>query len=244
MERNVKSLINYSIAATDGTIGEADEFYFDDQSYKIRYLIVKTGNWLSGRKVLISPATVSKQPWKNGIFSVNLTKEQVKNSPDIDTDKPVSRQQEIELYGHYQWQNYWGSGFYAGGSMGLGMGLEMGMPFPVVDEKVLTEADKKDNRIDDDIHLRSTATITGYHVHATDGEIGHVNDFIIDDQTWQLISIVVDTTNWFGGKKVVIPIANIERIEWASDMIYLAINKDAVDHSPPFDEEAYLHSQV
>ncbi len=239
MERNIKSLTSYSIAATDGTIGEVDEFYFDDQSYKTRYLIVKTGSWLSGRSVLISPDAVSKQPWKNSIFPVNITKEQVKNSPDIDTDKPVSRQQEIDLYGHYQWQNYWGSGLYAGSSMGLGMGI--GMPLPVVDEKVLTEADKKDKHSDDDIHLRSTATITGYHIHATDGEIGHVNDFIIDDQTWQLTFVVVDTANWFGGKKVLIPIANIERIEWASDLLYLAIDKAAVDHSPLFDEEAYLH---
>lgn len=240
MERNIKSLINYIIAATDGTIGEVDEFYFDDQSYKIRYLIVKTGSWLSERKVLIAPDALKKHPWENGLFSVNLTKEQIKNSPNIDTDKPVSRQQEIELYGHYQWGNYWGSGFYAGGSMGMGMG----MPFPVVDQEVLTEVDKKDKHTDDDIHLRSTETITGYHIHATDGEIGHVNDFIINDQTWELTFSVVDTANWFGGKKVLIPIANIKRVEWASDLIYLDINKAAVDHSPPFEEEAYLHLQV
>lgn len=238
MERTLKSLLNYSLTTTDGTIGKVDEFYVDDQSYKVRYLIVKTGSWLWGRKVLISPDALIKDSWESNIFPVNLTKEQVKNSPDIDTDKPVSRQQEIELYGHYQWENYWGSGFYGGGSMGLGMGL--GMPYPVVDQQVLTEADKNDQHTDDDIHLRSTKTLTGYHIHATDGEIGHVSDFIVDDQTWQLTSIVADTANWFGGQKVLIPVADISRVEWASDLVYLSINKAAVEQSHPFDEEAYF----
>jgi sporulation protein YlmC with PRC-barrel domain len=239
MERNIKSLINYSVAATDGIIGEVPEFYFDDQSYKIRYLIVKTGSWLSERKVLISPDAILKQPWKNSLFSVNLTKKQIKNSPDIDTDKPVSRQQEIELYGHYQWESYWGSGFYGGGAMGMGTG----MPYPIVDQKVLTETDKKDKHIDDDIHLRSTETITGYHIHASDGEIGHVKDFIIDDQTWQVMFIVVDTTNWFGGKKVLIPISHIKKIEWTDNLVYLNVSKAAVDHSPLFKEADYLQMQ-
>jgi sporulation protein YlmC with PRC-barrel domain len=204
MERNINSLINYNITATDGMIGEVGEFYFDDQSWKIRYLIVKTGNWLSERKVLISPDVIIKQPWTSGLFPVNLTKEQVKNSPDIDTDKPVSRQQEIELYGHYQWESYWGSGFYGGGSLGVSM------PFPVVGRKVLIEADKKDKHSDDDIHLRSIQRVNGYHIHAVDGEIGHVHDFIINDKDWQIISIVIYTHNWFGGKKVLIPVGHIK----------------------------------
>lgn len=234
MELTLKSLLNYSLTTIDGTIGEVDEFYVDGQSYQVRYLIVKTGSWLSERKVLISPDALTKDTGDGSIFPVNLTKEQVKNSPDIDTDKPVSRQHEFELHGHYQWQNYWGSSFYGGGSMG------MGMMSPVVDQKVSTETDKNDQHTDDDIHLRSTKTLTGYHIHATDGEIGHVNDFIIDDQTWQLTFIVVDTANWFGGKKVLIPITDIKRVEWASDLVYLAIDKAAVEQSRPFDEEAYL----
>lgn len=239
MERTLKSLLNHSLTTIDGTIGEVDEFYVDDQSYQVRYLIVKTGSWLSERKVLISPDALIKDSWEDSIFPVNLTKEQVKSSPDIDTDKPVSRQQEIELYGHYRWRNYWGSGFYAGGSMGM-MGMGMGRPYPVVDQRVLAEADYKDEHRDHDIHLRSTKTLTGYHIHATDGEIGHVNDFIIDDQTWQITFMVVDTANWFGGQKVLIPVADIRQIEWTSDLVYLSINKAAVEQSRPFDEDAYL----
>lgn len=210
MERNVNSLIYYSIGASDGPIGEVEGFYFDDESWKIRYLIVKTGDWLSGRKVLIAPGAIVKQPWKNGFFPVSLTKQQVQESPDIDTEKPVSHLQEIALYGHYQWENYWGSGFYGGGSLGISM------PFPSIDREVLIEPDK-DKISGNQIHLRSTERVTGYHIHATDGEIGHVNDFIIDDQTWQITAIVVDTHNWFGGKKVVIQVAHIRKIEWSDN---------------------------
>jgi len=97
MEHNINSLLNYRMEGTDGVIGEVEEFYFDDQTWGIRYLIVKTGGWLSGRKVLISPAALVKADWQNGLFPVNLTKKQITDSPDIDTDKPVSRQQEIAL---------------------------------------------------------------------------------------------------------------------------------------------------
>jgi sporulation protein YlmC with PRC-barrel domain len=223
MERNINSLINYNIAATDGMIGEVEEFYFDDESWKIRYLIVKTGNWLSERKVLIAPNALKKQPWQNGFFPVNLTKKQIEDSPDIDTNEPVSRWQEIELYGHYQWENYWGSGFYGGGSLGASI------PFPVLDQKVLIEADKKDKHADDDIHLRSTERITGYHIHATNGDIGHINDFIMDDQTWQIKFIVIDTHNWLGGKKVLIPVAHVKEIKWSENKIFLDITTAAVE---------------
>lgn len=238
MQRNIKSIINYNLAATDGIVGEVEEFYFDDKSWKILYLVVKTGNWLSGRKVLIAPHALLKQPWQDGFFPVNLTKKQIENSPDIDTDKPVSRQQEIELYGHYQWESYWGSGFYGGGSLGVSM------PFPVLDHKVLIEADKKDKHADDDIHLRSTGSITGYHIHTTNGEIGHIIDFIVDDQTWQIKFIVIDTHNWFGGKKVLIPVAHVKEINWSKNKIHLDITSSVVDKSVLFKEADYPQVQT
>jgi uncharacterized protein YrrD len=238
MERNINSLLNYNIEAKDGLIGEMEEFYFDDKDWKIRYLIVKTGNWLSDRKVLIPLDAILKEPWQNGVFPLNLTKEQVKHSPDIDTDKPVSRQQEIELYGHYQWQYYWGGGFYGGGSLGGEMSL------PIVDNQVLTEADKKKNHKNDDIHLRSTDAVTNYHVHASNGDIGHVNDFIINDETWQIKFIVVDTHNWFGGKKVLIKVEDIIKIDWMEDKIFLDITTNAVEKSKLFDETYYMHFQT
>jgi sporulation protein YlmC with PRC-barrel domain len=231
MEHNINNLLLYTMEATDGLIGDVKDFYFDDKTWHVRYLIVKTGGWLSGREVLISPVALLNEKWRNGLFPVDLTKKQVSSSPDIDTDKPVARQREIELYGHYQWESYWGSGFYGGGSMGPSM------PFPVIDRKVLIEADKNDKREDDDNHLRSTAIITGYHIHATDGEIGHVNDFIMDDTNWQIKFIVVDTHNWFGGKKVMVPVGLIKKIEWSDNRVYLDTTMAAVKKCKLFDED-------
>jgi sporulation protein YlmC with PRC-barrel domain len=235
MEHNINSLIYYSIGAKDGMIGEVEEFYFDDKSWKIRYLIVKTGNWLAGRKVLIAPDALIKQPWHNGFFPANLTKKQIEDSPNIDTNKPVSRQKEIELYGHYQWQSYWDSGIYGRGSLGLSM------PFPALDEKILIESDKPDKHSHDDIHLRSTEIVTGYHIHATDGDIGHIRDFIIDDQNWQIKFLVIDTHNWFGGKKVLIPVEKVKEINFLENKIFLKINTAAIEKGTLFNKADYHH---
>lgn len=236
MERNINSLIGNSLAATNGIIGDVKDFYFDDESWIIRYLVVKTGSWLFGREVLISPVAMKDRYWLKNIIPINLTKEQIQRSPDIDTQQPVSRQQEVELYGHYQWESYWGSGFYGGGSMGVSM------PFPSIDRKVLIEPDKAHKHPGDDIHLRSTERITDYHVHADDDEIGHVKDFIIDDQTLQLLFFVVDTHNWIGGKKVLIPIKKIKKIDWSTFEVFLNITIDEVKNSRLFEESEYTIS--
>lgn len=233
MERNINSLKGYKIEATDGAIGELEEFYFDDETWTIRYLIVKTGNWLSGREVLIAPAALLDKNWLHELIRVRLTKSQIQNSPDIDTKQPVSRQQEVKLYGHYQWENYWGSGFYAGGY------LPPSSPFPSIDRTVLIEPDKDHKSSDDDVHLRSTERITEYHIHAEDGEIGHVNDFIIDDETLQLLFFVVDTHNWIGGKKVLIPVQKIKTINWTRFEVFLNMTIAEVKDSRLFEKSAF-----
>ena len=229
MERNVNSLIGFNIGATDGEIGSVKDFYFDDSTWKVRYLIVKTGNWLSGRHVLISPDALMEESLQSGTFPVRLTKEQVRNSPDIDTDKPVSRRQEIELYGHYGWQPYWGSGFYAGGFTNISEA-------PIVDERIIKESGNTDSRNENDPHLRSTIRVTGYHIHATDGDIGHVNDFILDDQTWQIAYLVVDTHNWIGGKKVLVAVGYIKEIQWDNAKVIIDVNVEAVKDSTADDK--------
>ena len=228
MERNIISLIGYSIETTDGNIGEIEDFYFDDETWKIRYLIVKTGSWLSGRKVLISMGAIIRKDRLNELIPVNLTKKQVKDSPDIDTEKPVSRQQEIKLFEHYAWESYWLSGFYPGGYLGLSI------PFPTLDENVPIASQTRD-----DAHLRSTKKITGIHVHATDGTIGHVNDFIVDDQTWQVLFLVVDTHNWIGGKKVLIEKSHVDALPFTNDGVFLSVSMAVVEESKLYKEAEY-----
>lgn len=232
MERNIKSIIGHHLRAKDGEIGEVNEFYFDDQSWKIRYLVVKTGNSLSGREVLIAPDALIKTIWQNGLFPVNLTMEQIRNSPDISTDKPVSRQQEIELYGHYGWPEYWAGGLHTDHN------LDVITPISVTDEKTPKEihAPKKHKP---DLYLCSTARVTDYQIYAKDGEIGHINDFIFNDQTWQLIYLVVNTQNWTGGKKVLIAVQYIKEIVWTKFEVFLDLSIAGVKNATLFKASKY-----
>jgi uncharacterized protein YrrD len=232
MKHNVKRLIGYTLGATDGEIGKVKDFYFDDETWTIRYLIVETGSWLSGRKVLISPEAVLTPADNEEAFPVNLTKEQIKNSPDIDTEKPVSRQQEMKLYEYYPWTSYWGGGLWAGGIGTTGMV----MPRPVsIEQAVQKEDDTAGKETDVDPHLRSTDKVTGYSIKATDGEIGDVEDFIIDDSSWKIHFLVVDTGNWFPGKKVLISPKWIKEIKWETSTVIVNASVERVKNSPEYD---------
>lgn len=228
MRRNIKSLSGFTIGATDGEIGKVDEFYFDDQTWTIRYLVVKTGGWLSGRMVLLSPLSLLQPDWENKLFPVNLTRQQVKDSPDIDTEKTVSRQHEVELYEHYSWPYYGitGAGFYGG--MGMAGMVDSRIPF----EEVIAGQHVENEHMDP--HLRGTDEVRGYHIHATDGKIGEVEDFIINSESWKIDYLIVDTGNWFPGKKVVLSPEWIMQVRWEDAAVYVNLPVDAVKHSPEY----------
>jgi uncharacterized protein YrrD len=225
MERNINGLTGFNLEATDGEIGEVVDFYFDDETWTIRYLVVKTGGWLSGRKVLISPAALLHKGLGEESIPVNLMQRQVRTSPDIDTDKPVSRQKEATLNKHHFWENYWGSGSYGGQ-----MGIANATPVHIT---------PSERDLNEDIHLRSIAEVDGYAIHAKDGEIGHVNDMIVDDQTWKLTDLVVDTHDWIGGKKVLITIDHIETVSFFNLLIRLDVTKAEIENSRLYEPDAY-----
>lgn len=230
MQRNISSLIGYSLAAADGEIGKIEDFYFDDQSWTIRYLVVKTGGWLFGRKVLIAPqAIVSQQPWLDHTVPVNLTVEQVRNSPEIDADKPVSRQQEIELHQYYPWLNYWGGGgiLYPGSDTLMSDGNLV----PVNDAE---HADHQSNNQRGDPHLRSTDYLTGFRINAADGEIGYIDDFIIDEQSWKIEYLVIDTRKWLTGRKVLIAPKWVGKVQWQESMVLADLSIETVKNDPEF----------
>ncbi|MDQ6905099.1 MAG: PRC-barrel domain-containing protein [Bacteroidota bacterium] len=238
MQRTIKSLIGYSMEATDGDIGKVEEFYFEDTTWMIRYLVLKTGNWFLYRKVLIAPQAIINKNAPYGVLPVNLSKNQIRTSPDVDTNKPVSRQQDMQLYGHYAWQRYGGSGFYAGGSAAAMDNV------PIIDEKVKKEAGATDKQSDDDLHLRSTKTIMGYHIHAADGDFGHVSDFIFDDANWQIVYIVVDTHGWFGGKKILIETGRVKEIQWENSKVILDISINSLKDHRTFDESQFNQPEI
>ena len=232
MKRSVKNIVGYVMGATDGEIGKVKEFYFDDLTWTIRYLVVETGNWLNGRKVLISPQALLTPDWKNEVFLINLTKEKIKNSPNIDTEQPVSRQHEIEMYEYYPWTSYWGGGIWGGGMGVSGMMTQAHEPLV---EAVRRENSSDTKDIDGDPHLRSTHKVTGYTIHATDGKIGDVEDFIVDDTSWKLDYLVVDTGHWFPGKKIVISPKLVREIKWDISEVKINVSEADVKNSPEYE---------
>ena len=249
MLRNTKDLENYAISATDGQIGHVKDFYFDDDAWVIRYFMVDAGSWLSSRKVLISPIFVQQPDWTKRTLRVGITKEQVKNSPDIDTDMPVSRQNEEQYMGHYGYPAYWGGGGMWGdgmypyamvpgyaGSAGYGVGrVDRAERDREVEAYLRAEQARHRN---DDPHLRSCHAVTGYHIQATDGEIGHVAGYLVDDETWAILYLVVDTSNWWVGHKVLIAPPWITGVHWSNETVSINLSRELVKSAPAYDPDA------
>jgi hypothetical protein len=215
------------IHATDGELGTVDQFYFDDETWAIRYFAVETGGWLGDRQVLISPISIIHTDWRAKRLDVALTKQQVENSPDIDTHRPVSRQHEA-MYSDYYGYNYYWTGPPLWGSSAF---CPADLATPTLNSK---EPMKDRLRESMDSHLRSTEAVTGYHVEATDGEIGHLDGFVVDDETWAIRYVEVATRNWWPGKKVLVSPGWIERVSWTDSKVYTALSREAIKGCPEY----------
>jgi hypothetical protein len=231
MLRNTKDLHAFTIRATDGELGTVDQLYFDDETWAIRYLTVETGGWLGGRPVLISPISVIHTDWQAQQLDVALTKKQVENSPDIDTHQPVSRQHEAAYNRYYGYPYYWGGPYLWGAGA---YPADVVMP-PIVP---IEEVEKGIESQPGDSHLRSTEAVTGYSIEAADGEIGHVEGFVVDDEAWAIRYIEVATRNWWPGKKVLVSPAWIERVSWTDSKVYAGLTREAIQNAPEYIESA------
>ncbi len=223
----------YSIHAADGDIGRVEEFYFDDQTWLVRYLVVRAGGLLLNREVLIVPGFIKEADRDVQILYTDLTKEQVKNSPGIETDRPVADQQEIEYYSYYGMNPYWGSGWEVAGAPAFA-GVYPAV-YELGTEPHESEAPREERG---DPHLRSTKEVLGYHIHAADEEVGHVEDFVVDDEEWAIRYIVVDTRNWLPGKKVLLSPRWISRINWAEGKVHVDLTRDETKSAPEWDPHA------
>lgn len=247
MLRNMKEIEGYAIRATDGDIGHVTDFYFDDDAWVIRYLIVDTGTWLSSRKVLISPFAIGQPNWEEKVVPVSITKAQVKNSPDIDTNKPISRQHEMGYLGYYGYPIYWGSaGLWGGGAYPAMMLPGYMAALLAISPTGSSEAESSLERAaaaqhqNDDTHLRDCKTVMGYHVQATDGDIGHVEGFLVDDETWAIRYIIVNTSDWWMGHKVLIAPQWIDDVNWFDATVTVNVTQQAVKDAAPYDSATKL----
>jgi sporulation protein YlmC with PRC-barrel domain len=243
--QSVSDLQGKVIHASDGELGTVDQFLFDDESWTIRYLVVETGKLL-GRKVLISPISIDRKHETDGL-TLTLTKEQIRNSPSIDTDQPVSRQHETQYFNYYGYPYYWG-----------GPGLWGGTAYPIGHPSTTRTLEYPDRTSGyagtaataraqpakkEDPHLRSTKEVTGYYIEATDGNIGHVEDFLIDNENWAIRYMVVDTVNWWPGKKVVVAPQWIKDVSWTESRVYVDLSRERIKNAPEYNPASIMNRE-
>lgn len=233
MLRSITKLKGMSIFATDGEVGTVSSLFFDDETWTIRYLVASTGSWLMEREVLISPKSLTHVNWIEGGVNVSLTKEQVENSPAIDLLSPVSRLQESALMNYYDYPYYWDNSELGG---------MMPFPIPVQAESTASKTNLNDSASQSptDTRLRSTETVTGYPIAATNGEFGHVEDFVIDDESWEIRYLVIATRNWWTGKKVIIAPQWINSVDWVDSKVHINLTSEAIKDSPEFNEATLI----
>lgn len=237
MLRSAEQLLGYGLFAQQEDVGTCKDLLFDDRWWTIRYMVADTGNWLVGHQVLVSPHMIVKADWKTRHILLNIPKHKLEECPTPLEHETVSREHEKKIFQHFGYPYYWS-----------GAGLWGSEPYPIAADAALAEQmqeetgpkeDKKEN------HLRSFKAIKGYDIKALDGEIGHVEDFIVDDKTWALRYVVVDTRNWFpGGKKLLLSMNWARSVDWAKSTFEVDMKKEQIENAPEFDPEEPVNMET
>jgi hypothetical protein len=227
MLTTINRLLGFSLASFGEEFGKIKEFYFDDRYWSIRYAVVDTGNWLIGHKVLISPYSMIEVNHSARHLVLNLAKKDVEDGPQLDAHVPVSRQFEETYFDYYGWPVYW-NGPYAWG----------GYPMIIRESAARTPVELPAETWDPD--LRSSAEVTGYHVSASDGDIGHVNDFVLDEETWAVRYLVVDTGAILPGKQVLVSPHWISHISFGTKIVKLNLTQAQIHAAPEYTAETLL----
>lgn len=239
MIRSVKHLRGFDLLATNGTIGSVQDVYFDDERWAVRYLVVDTGTWLPGRHVLISPLSVVSTEWGRQQLQLSISREQVENSPGIDTHKPVSRRQELDYLNYYGYPHYWGQIDLWGASARP----MLPPPEDMARYRSMAEEERRRAEARGDSHLRSIREVTGYVIRATDGDLGHVDDFLIDDVSWAVRYLVLDTSNWWFGKHVLVSPGWITDISWEERTVTVKVSRQSLKDAPQYDRAEHVDRQ-
>jgi len=222
MLQSIKQLYGNKFGAFDGELGHVKDFYFDDRNWAIRYVVADTGNWLAGRQVLISPYAFDGLHQTEKVLRVKLTRKEIENSPAIETHKPVSRQYEEEYHRYYGWPYYWqGDALWGMSDVPL---LELSAdPLPS-GPPIATEPA--------DAHLRSTQAVNGYQVRSGEEIIGHICDFMMDDENWAIAQLVIKTGHRLTGKDIQVPVRQVDRISYEDSTVFVNPIVKAMESSP------------
>ncbi len=244
MLRKANSLIGYKLDAKDDNLGEVDDFYFSTKDWTIRYMVADIGNWFTGRRVLIAQSEMGVPNWEQKLIPVDLTKEQVRDSPDIDLTRPIGREQEASLYSYYGWPTYWGAPGTLGMGMGaIGAGVAMGTPVPpATGRRVSDVPDEAEAAVypKGERHLQSMREVTGFNIQGADGSLGSVEDFFVDDHSWNIRYLEIDTSKWLPGRQVLFSPEWVDRVDWDNSKVYTQMTKEQVKNSPEYNRDTMI----
>ena len=237
MLRCTKEILNYDVKAFDDTIGKVDDFLFMDTDFHIQYLVVNIGPILFGRKVLIAPHALGEPDWVSQQVPVNLTKEEIKSSPNIKTDQPISEMDLDRLHDYYQWPKFWTSLSNTMVSTPMTVGRhdpnrgEPGYQTNTVQLSIQKQRQATTSK------LRSINEVMGYKVSGTDGTAGTVDDIVVDDKLWILRYLVIKTGTIFNHKNVLLAADWIDWIRHRESELEVDLPVELIEKSPEFDPE-------
>lgn len=238
MLRSLKSIRGFKLAASDGEIGKVREIYFDDHSWTVRYFVVETGGWFTGQDVLITPRSLGEIDEDNETIAVHLTKDQIRHSPPVETERPVSRQYEEAYHTYYGWEPYWTA---PGGTPAFWAPMPIDVIRPEVFEDERQASTQQREQLPEeekgDPNLRSSSEVSGYAIHAQDGHIGHLDDYVVDDEEWRVRYLIIDTRNWLPGKLVLVSPEWIKSISFLQHEIFVSVTKDKIKDAPEYDPD-------
>jgi hypothetical protein len=193
------------VEASDGKLGKLVDFLFDDRDWSIKNLVLDAGTWLNSRRVTLPPDLIQRKDWADHrLMITGLTREQVVKSPNVETHVPVGDLSKLEEATIIDWGLYW---------------------IKILDHPW---------QVSDDPHIRNTEEMIKYHLRETDGRMGHIADFLIDDEVWQIKFIEADTRNWWPGKHVLIAPERIDSIDGENRIVHVNLSREALEHSPVY----------
>ncbi len=238
MLRNIKSLLGYKLQGTDGCIGQVDEFYFEEDTWVIHYLIVKTGDWFLNRNLFISPKLLVISEKEPRVFLLNRNREQIKSSPNFDRHHSVMQNTGEARIGHFSSQMHVTTAFCTSVS-----DVSKDHHLCNTNRIKLISGNELFIRSFSDFHLRFTKRLSGYNVYTHREDFGQISDFILDVRQWQIISMVIDAHNWFGGKRFITSVGAIKEIQWDNSVIILSIPRNRIKNCPEYDETHFKYFQ-
>jgi uncharacterized protein YrrD len=220
LKKLINTVYGLSLQAKNGEIGNVDDVYFDDKDWTLRYFVTDNSNFLPGRRVLISPASITEIDFERNIIPVSLSKKEIELSPVVRQGLLPSRETEMELKSYYNWPVYWGSSYLIGAG-------------DLREDQASMRGSKEEIEIDPD--LKSCNEVIGFSIESKNRTIGYLHDYVFDAESWEIRYLVVDTKNWLlNDKKILLAIDWIEKFDWDKSVFITDLKSKDIRESPAY----------